>query len=104
MSIEFAEKYVNKLWWDAVVRNPNLSEEFIKHFFIKEDIFKKYMKGNSPETDKTNMGRSMAFRQMWWAITKHHKLSEEFIREYNNSVDWNVITDEYQHISFNFIR
>lgn len=104
MSIEFAEEFRDRLWWDAVNRNTHINEQFIRHFYTDEDILHRYMRGMTPETDKTKMGRSMAFRQMWFDITKHHRLSEEFIREFRYDVDWDVVSSSYEHLSQDFIR
>ena len=39
----------------------------------------------------------------WYEITKYQKLSEDFIREFQNKVDWFYIS-RYQKLSENFIR
>ena len=104
LSIKFAEEFKDKLAWDAVARNTHISERFIKHFFNREDIIHRYIKGNTPETDKTRMGRNIVLQQMWFDLTKHHKFSEQFLREFQYNINWDWVSKEYKHLSFDFIR
>ncbi len=40
----------------------------------------------------------------WWYISKYQHLSEEFIREFKDNVDWRWGVSLYQHLSDGFIR
>ena len=40
----------------------------------------------------------------WSNISRHKKLSEEFIREFQDKINWYFISSRYQKLSEEFIR
>ena len=72
----FIREFQDKVDWDEISCNQELSEDFIREFQDKVD---------------------------WIEISYNQKLSENFIREFQDKVDWYIIY-QCQKLSNNFIK
>ena len=85
VSEAFVEKYVSTNVLADVLENQTLSEDFIrKHAKEFDNIF---YHGDV----------------CWETITKHQKLSEQFMRDFNHKLDWRYLP-VYQEMSEAFIK
>lgn len=127
LSEDFIRKHQNKVNWSEISRTQNLSENFIREFKDKidwqwselyknlsEDFLVEFQdkvsfdllfihKSLSEKTLYEYADWFVANQRYLWDILIYQNLSEDFIRDFQDEVDWDYIS-KYQQLSEDFIR
>ena len=107
LSETFIREFQDKVNWRCISGHQSLSEDFTREFIkridltellsnyaVSENFLRDYMSGFDGTREKPFGLRS---------ITAYQKLSESFIRDFADSLDW-VYISQYQHLSEDMIR
>lgn len=87
LSVEFIEKYKDKLDWVALSANPHLTVEFWQKYYEKIDWKNLCKNFNIPESFYHGHESELN----WSYISQHPKISEEFYRKHKDRVDWKML-------------
>jgi hypothetical protein len=96
-SLWFVEKYIDRVDWNYISANSNLSEEFFEKYIDRVNWY--YISRN------TNL--SEAFfekyidRLIWYFISQNSNLSVEFFEKYIDRVDWLNISGNHSIVDKN---
>ena len=115
MSIEFIEKHINHADWYFIPRNQKLTIEFWDKYWdkmdhevifikmrLKEDQIRFYIDKALKDDIKR---RGTYVEEHYWAmISEHQKLSESFLREFQDKVNWWHLSENKKklHLSKHF--
>lgn len=91
--------FIPRPWWNYVVQNQTLSEDFIREFKDKIDMQCVGTQQVMSEKFLEEMKEKVAFL----TIAKHHRLGEKFIRKWHDKLDWHYIS-RCQDMSEDFIE
>ena len=79
--MSLVREYADKIKWDTLFRNVGFCEEFIRELDQRFDFGK----------------------DIWMDITRWQRLSEEFIEEYKDKVEWEYVA-LYQYVTEPFVE
>ena len=112
MSIEFIEKHIDHADWYFIPRNQRLTIEFWDKYWDKMDheIFFKKIRLKEDQIrfylDKAIKEKPEYEEHYWGMVCEHQKLSESFLREFHDKVNWWHLSENKKklHLSNNFRR
>ena len=90
--------FMPRPWWNIIVQNQKLSEEFMREFKDKLDMLCVGTSQIMSEKFIEEMKDKLAFK----TVARYHRLSEEFIRKHNDEMDWKYISKD-QDMSESFL-
>ena len=91
--------FIPRPWWNYVIQNQQLSEDFIREFKDKMDMQCVGTQQILTEKFLEEMKGKVAFL----TIARHHTLSEQFIKKYADRLDW-VSVSRHQVLSEQFLE
>lgn len=109
LTFDFIYEFQNYIQWDVVFFNDSMNENLINelveyHISKYKDFDEDYSDiEDDDEDDDEYQGDKNAFKYQFWRSLCERELSEDFMREYANYVDWFTISCT-QTLSESFIE
>lgn len=95
------EDFHHVVYWDDLLINHQVSEDFIREFCYTRWIIWTYVSRYQKLSESFIV--EFQHKVCWYEISQHQVLSEDFIRKFQDKVDW-VSISEFQILSEDFIR